>query len=326
MRVLIVEDDPVQRLTLSTQLNRYPEGASAVASGEIPRFDLKTAGTLADAVSEIEAFSPEVVLLDLNLPDSGGLETLSKLREVAPNVAVVVLTGHDDEGTALAAISRGAQDYLVKGTANPDVVVRALRYATKRNGLLHALSLYDDLTGLHNRRGFTALVEQQIKLAARKRCPCLLFYFDFDHLKEINDTYGHAVGSEMLCALASALKETFRTSDILARLGGDEFVAFSIDVDAGNASKIAGRLFDEIDKINSNISNDYSLSVSVGVAEVRACCNGSVQRAIMRADQAMYYEKRRRREKSDQEERGHCSYSIAPLLDCPHTPINEQGS
>jgi diguanylate cyclase (GGDEF)-like protein len=311
---------------LSTQLSRYPQGASAITSGEIPRFDLRAAGTFADAASEIEAFKPEAVLLDLNLPDSAGLETLSKLRNLAPGVAVVVLTGHDDEGTALTAINHGAQDYLVKGTANPEVVVRALRYATKRNGLMHALSLYDDLTGLHNRRGFTTLVEQQLKLAARKRCPCLMFYFDIDNLKEINDTFGHAVGSEMICALASALRETFRTSDILARLGGDEFTAFSIDVDAANAGSIAGRFSNAINEINLNISNGNRLTVSVGVAEVRACCDGSIQSAILRADQAMYFEKRRRRENEEREAKGYCSYSIAPQLDCPHTLIGGQGS
>src|SRR4051812_26017394 len=98
--------------------------------------------------------NPQVNLLDLNLPDSSGLDTLAKVRKAAPAVPTVVLTGQDDEETAIAAIAQGAQDFLTKGGTSRELVSRSLRYAIERHGLLSAMSLYDDLTGLCNRRGF----------------------------------------------------------------------------------------------------------------------------------------------------------------------------
>ena len=93
---------------------------------------------------------------------------------------------------------------------------------------VRAQSLIDPLTGLHNRRGFFVLAEQQLRLAQRGRLGMLLLFADVDDLKGINDRAGHAAGDRALQAVAIVLRETFPESDILARLGGDEFVVLAI--------------------------------------------------------------------------------------------------
>lgn len=90
---------------------------------------------------------------------------------------------------------------------------------------LRELSLTDELTGLTNRRGFTILAEQQIKLSQRLQQGFAIFFADMDGMKGINDQLGHAVGDQALQEMAKILKESFRASDIVARLGGDNLPA-----------------------------------------------------------------------------------------------------
>lgn len=91
------------------------------------------------------------------------------------------------------------------------------------------LSLTDELTGLHNRRGFILLAERELEAARRRRSRCLLLYADLDYLKQANDRYGHAAGDIMLIDAAQVLRSVFRSIDVLARLGGDEFVVLTSD-------------------------------------------------------------------------------------------------
>jgi DNA-binding response OmpR family regulator len=129
IRVLLIEDDPDDALLLKESLAE----AGAV------NFQLVLAVCLADGLKRTREQVFDVILLDLNLPDSRGLETLSRLRAQAPPAPIVVLTGLDDERLAVTTLQAGAQDYLVKGRANSDLVSRAIRYAIERQRLLEKL-------------------------------------------------------------------------------------------------------------------------------------------------------------------------------------------
>ena len=109
---------------------------------------------------------------------------------------------------------------------------------------LHALALVDELTGLHNRRGFTLFADQQIARARRSgRLPTLVFA-DLDDLKGINDVHGHASGDAAIRLVATAFKSILREADIVARWSGDEFVALLSDGDPMAAELIGERLAD----------------------------------------------------------------------------------
>ncbi len=127
-RVLLVEDDDPFANFIATQL----KAASVIAS-------LHRARTLAAALSTIETAPVDAILLDLGLPDSSGLDTLDRVCAAAPHIPIVVLTAHDDDTTAIFAMQRGAQDYLVKGSTDADMLARALRYALERQGLRRAI-------------------------------------------------------------------------------------------------------------------------------------------------------------------------------------------
>jgi len=96
------------------------------------RFDTKCAESLGDFLRAIKYETFDVIVLDLNLPDSVGLETLDAVRQAAPDAPILVSTGTGDEQLAIEAVARGAQDYLVKGYDQPSALPRAILYAIER--------------------------------------------------------------------------------------------------------------------------------------------------------------------------------------------------
>lgn len=134
-RILHVEDDPfVGRLMREILLK-----------SEQPRFAVQTAESLASGLDRLATSPVDVLLLDLSLPDSRGLDTVTRVRSQFHHVPIVVLSGHDDERMALAALKLGAQDYLVKGTANAQIIIRSIRYAMERKRSDDALARERDL-------------------------------------------------------------------------------------------------------------------------------------------------------------------------------------
>ena len=122
IKILLVEDNPGDSRLIREML--------AEARGVT--FDLKYADRLQVGLEHLGERQIEVVLLDLGLPDSQGLETLNKTYAQSPEVPIVVLTGLNDELLGVEAVKRGAQDYLIKGQVDPNLLVRAIRYAIER--------------------------------------------------------------------------------------------------------------------------------------------------------------------------------------------------
>jgi len=120
-RILIIEDDEEYQRLVSAVLTRAEEA-----------FDVQACRTLAGGIAAVERFHPEIILVDLNLPDSTGYETFLRVHERAGGVPIVVLTGLDDDKTALQAVKDGAQDYLVKSLIQPKLIARSMNMALHR--------------------------------------------------------------------------------------------------------------------------------------------------------------------------------------------------
>ncbi|HEU0298395.1 MAG TPA: hybrid sensor histidine kinase/response regulator [Longimicrobium sp.] len=125
VRILLVEDNPGDARLLRETLR----------DAESLRFDLVHAARMAEALERLGDVPPDVVLLDLSLPDAHGLETVATMLKAAPGVPIIVLTGLSDETVAVHAVQAGAQDYLVKGTVEGPTLGRAIRYAMERKRL-----------------------------------------------------------------------------------------------------------------------------------------------------------------------------------------------
>jgi len=257
VRLLVVEDDEAYARVLSVRFSRMSS----------PTFQVDRAATLKEALSYLEVNKPEAVLLDMTLPDSRGFDTYRLFSLEHPELPVVVLSGFDDESLALECVRSGAQDYQVKGQFDFVALARFLRFAMERHRQqlrFKALSITDDLTGLYNRRGFFELGSHQIKIAERAERELLLFYFDLDGFKAINDQFGHAEGDAALKRMAFVLKDSFRSSDILARIGGDEFAVLALEASKQHGTMLSDRISEKLKNSNEAAQKRYALSMSVG--------------------------------------------------------------
>jgi diguanylate cyclase (GGDEF)-like protein/PAS domain S-box-containing protein len=162
---------------------------------------------------------------------------------------------------------------------------------------IRSLSLTDELTGLYNRRGFTLLAEQEVKLAQRMNRAMLLFFGDMDNLKTINDTWGHTQGDQALNEIAAIFKQNFRESDIVARIGGDEFVVLAVDAAKETAKAIANRIQASLNVLNQRKGETYHLAISLGIARYDPEAPCTLGELISQADSLMYLQKQARKGK-----------------------------
>jgi two-component system, cell cycle response regulator len=287
-RVLLVEDNPGDARLVREALN---DGAPGEFTVEVAASLQQALESLAPAIDAVD-----VVLLDLSLPDSQGLETFRALHARAPAVPILVLSGLNDDSVALKAVNEGAQDFLRKGRADSELLPRAIHYAIERNAMLtqvHQLAVADELTGLYNRRGFMMLADHQRSLADRKGSSFGLVFIDVDRFKSINDTYGHEEGDRALKELAGLLQRTFRRSDVVARIGGDEFTILMIDILRDGVQIVVDRLQANVAAFNKEGRFPWRLSISVGVALYDAARPVALDALMASADQAMYQAKER---------------------------------
>ena len=155
-------------------------------------------------------------------------------------------------------------------------------------GEVQQLARTDGLTGLHNRRHFMELAKREFGRARRYRRPLTAIMLDIDHFKQVNDTYGHAVGDKALKIVSRRCRKTVRDIDILGRYGGDEFAALLLETDLGGARIVAERLCQCLAETPINTdSGTMTITISVGVAILDKTCTG-LDMLLVRADQALY--------------------------------------
>lgn len=156
---------------------------------------------------------------------------------------------------------------------------------------LRMVAEYDALTGVTSRGHFMKRVEALLRRSQWETAPFCLFMIDVDHFKDVNDTWGHTYGDQVLAKIAEVCQQSLRPSDILARFGGEEFVVGLPNTDPGCAKKVATRLKENINAIRlTGELSDLRLSVTIGIAVANA--NDDLDTLITRADTMLYTGKR----------------------------------
>jgi diguanylate cyclase (GGDEF)-like protein len=157
---------------------------------------------------------------------------------------------------------------------------------------LRKLATTDYLTGLFIRRQLFELGEKEINRAQRNGDPLSLMMLDIDHFKSINDTYGHAIGDEVLKKFSMLFRDSLRNIDIVCRFGGEEFVAILPDTDTQTATDVAQRLRLNVETSIMPIEGkELKYTISIGLAVLREK-DISINQLINRADEALYHAKR----------------------------------
>jgi len=283
-RVLLIEDNPGDARLIREMLAEEPAS----------QFQLHFAERLAHGLELLskagDAGAPALVLLDLSLPDSFGLETFAKVYAHSPQVPIIVLTGNDDQTIALSAVKGGAQDYLVKSRLDRQLLLRSMQYSIERKRYqvqLEHQANYDALTGLPNRNLLHDRLRQAVYAQRKPRAMAVVF-IDLDHFKFVNDSLGHGVGDRLLRGMADRLRGVLREGDTVARLGGDEFVVILNDQSSEEVIfRAMQRIMSEISQPMMIDGKELYVTCSAGIS-LYPQDGADVDTLLKNADAAMY--------------------------------------
>ncbi|KPA11935.1 diguanylate cyclase (GGDEF) domain-containing protein [Candidatus Magnetomorum sp. HK-1] len=279
--VLLIEDNPIDILLTREMLSKRKKTT----------YTLKTVNCLKDGINILQNEQPDVILLDLYLPDSQGIKTFDTLFGLMLDVPIIVCTALEDENTALLGVNNGAQDYLLKGNITAALLSRSIKYAIERKkaeNKIKYLALYDTLTDLPNRRLFFDRLSQAFSRAHRYESKVGLLFIDLNKFKGINDNYGHEMGDHVLQAVGTRLKGSIRETDTAARLGGDEFGIILQDMkDETSAKVISQKIIQSIEKKIHVKTHNFHIGASVGISFYPE--DGKDENDLLnKADKAMY--------------------------------------
>lgn len=207
-------------------------------------------------------------------------------------MASCALVGDESEGMRGVLVTLDDMTAIEQKNTELAVTLRELRSSqdsiTRKNRELEALATQDPLTGLANRRALMIDFECEFALATSESMPLACVMVDIDHFKRINDTYGHSVGDEVICAVANTLAAECREDGSIGRYGGEEFVIILPGRSIDEAVEIAERIRQSVARLSDNtILPVNKLSASFGLAELNVD-TPSVALLLERADEALY--------------------------------------
>jgi|GEM_PF-1485145 len=286
LRLLVIEDSPAEQALLDATL------------GSFPNIQRRFAGSLSDAQHAIDEVPPDVVLLDLQLPDAHGLDGIGRLQRRNPELPIVVLSGFgaDDLMVAREAVGLGAQDFIGKGSLAGRDLYRVLELARARKSRQTAEldgAVRCSLTGLPR---LPLLAERlQRSLARRQRYggQLALLHLDVDGFIALEAEIGHAAAEPQLVDIAVTLRGQLRQTDSLARLDGAAFLALVDGMKhASDAYVVARKLLVAMRRRGADPAAPVPLRLSIGVAPWPTTPTDFAAECA-RAEAAMYEARRR---------------------------------
>ena len=273
--VLIVDDVRINLQTLAHILK--DEYTVKVASGGAQALEL--------AVQEP---IPDLVLLDVGMPDISGYDVCRILREdsTTVNIPIIFVTGKDSIEEEEYGLSIGAVDYITKPIHPSIVKARVKTHITlkQQRDLLKSMAVRDQLTGLYNRHYLVDMMTRMVSEAKRHQQPLCVVMVDIDHFKEVNDSFGHLEGDKVLQKIAKILQNGARKEDIVARFGGEEMVLVLNNCPLEEAAIKAEKLRKEIELSEPE---GITIRASFGVAQMSAL-NDTCEKLVKSADDALY--------------------------------------
>ncbi|WP_114416602.1 GGDEF domain-containing response regulator [Marinospirillum perlucidum] len=274
-RILIVDDEPevAQYHTLILE-----EAGMLV-------YQLSQPGNVLAALQE---FRPDLVLVDVYMPDCTGQELAAVIRQLPEHLSlpIVYLSSETDRQKQFSAMQVGVEGFITKPVI-PEELVAAVALRAERMRSLRSLMVRDSLTGLYNHTTTTELIESALAQARRQQESLCMVMLDLDHFKQVNDTYGHVSGDQVLLALARILRHRLRSNDVVGRYGGEEFAILLKDVTPEKAVELVNQLREDFSRIRFGSGDkEFYCTFSAGISSFPAYNRAEELRIA--ADQALY--------------------------------------
>jgi len=293
---ILVVDDTITNLDILVEL--------------LDNYDVIEVTNGRDALEIVKEENIDLILLDIVMPDMDGFEVCQKLKadKKTKNIPVIFITAKTDEEAIEKAYDTGGMDYITKPFKPKELLARVntqLQIQKLISDLedskeeLKFLASTDPLTKLYNRRYFAKTSTHVLNLSKRNKTDLSMIMLDIDKFKNVNDTYGHKVGDDVLITLASILQELTRNSDIICRFGGEEFLILLPETNINGALKIAHKIREVVETTvitisDNKIPTDYKkleFTVSLGGTQINIDLDNNIEASIHRADKALYQAK-----------------------------------
>jgi diguanylate cyclase (GGDEF)-like protein len=301
MNILVVDDELAIRSLVGELLTDEGHVVTLAEDGE-------------DALQKFKKEWHEIIFSDIRMPNMTGIELLGEVKKIHELTQFIIMTSHASVDNSIAALKKGAFDYILKPFDDLEVVVDAANRAIanlsairEQQYLLNTLSrqneelgtlnkkfrelaIRDGLTGLFNHRhGEDRLVDEVDRSRKFQRNLSLLF-IDLDHFKFFNDKHGHLAGDEVLHSLGKLMSGATRDSDTLARWGGEEFIIIAPETDEQQACQLAETIRRKVAEYAFPHADQQPLgylSLSIGVATMSDGIDNA-EELLRLADKAVY--------------------------------------
>jgi len=208
-KTILIVDDTVANLDILGEL--------------LKKYDVIDATNGEDALEILEDEKVDLILLDIMMPDMDGYEVCSRLKNNSntKDIPIIFITAKTDEDSIEKAYEIGGIDYVTKPFRPKELLARVKRelQLQELQSELKLLASTDPMTKLYNRRYFTKMAEHTLDLVKREKKDLSIIMLDIDKFKNVNDTYGHQVGDDVIIELANTIRANQRNSDIVCRYG-----------------------------------------------------------------------------------------------------------
>jgi len=285
-KVLVVDDSVADGRVIDTTL-----------SGE---YDVTVIADPNQAIDAGRGENFDLIIVSLLLRDTDGLRLCSSLRtiEETRQASILVLIEENQTEQLVKALDIGVNDYLAKPIDRNELMARALTQVQRKRyqdrlrdnyQMSMAMAVTDGLTGLHNRRYMESHLGNLVRRAVEGGRPVAIVILDIDLFKNVNDTYGHDVGDEVLKQFSVRIQQNVRGIDLAARYGGEEFIIVMPDTDLAVAQAVAERLRKFIaDEPFTVSTDDGQLDVTVSLGVTASGPGDTPESMIKRSDDALY--------------------------------------
>ncbi len=293
--ILVVDDDAVSRTLVKKHLTKAGFAADSAANGS-------------EALELFDKNFYPIMLTDWMMPEIDGPQLCRLIREKKTDgyVFIILITARDSKTDIVSGLESGADDYLTKPIHPAELIARintGIRILKLEKSLKNAneeirlLSISDPLTGCYNRSYLNERFPQELRRAQRYSHPLSVVLADIDHFKNVNDSYGHQAGDEVLKIFAHCIDNQIRKKvDWVVRYGGEEFLIVLPETTCEGAHSIADRLRIAVSKKRIQVNgNHINITASFGGAtakfSMRCIQDIDMDKLIYRADEQLYRSK-----------------------------------
>lgn len=308
-KILIVDDNPQSLKLMSDILETEP-------------YDIIMCLNSSQLFEYLDHELPDLILLDVMTGDISGIEICKQLKSQSKfkHIPVLFVSARVESSDIVKGLNAGAVDYIPKPFRKVELLARIkthleikrmsdeLKKAYKKqkstndiiqhqnkvlrelNRILEEQSIKDPLTNMYNRRYTIERIKEEMIKYERYNKTFSIMISDIDFFKQVNDTYGHSVGDQVLVEISYLFRTNLRKQDIISRWGGEEFLILLLDTKEAGSLIITKKILEIVDNYEFKIDTaSFNLTMSIGVSTFTG--EETLEQLIKYADEALYYSK-----------------------------------